>query len=672
MSQIGSAPCTTAIASFSSAGPLIWNGVDIQKPDISAPGVAICAAKLPGSFSGFGTCYDSQHVAISGTSMATAETAGAVAIALQAHPTYTPAQIKTLLKTTSTSLGLSYNVQGSGEINVSSSTGATTTLVISSSTWSIATTPTSRYSTSTQLFSVSPLDSHAGSTTLTISFNTLIPGITASTTKTLITISSSTAATFTATIVADNNVAVAGIYTSSIILSQAGIPKGIIPLSFTVTPTLSVVSTSTIDYGVDSYATSTWTSATSTIVISNLRSDIPQTISITSPHFSVNTIQLNASSSLTIASSSNESLSTTLTAHNQDLPAQIFDSVMYVTNSLNSLSLSAAFTNPATVIAPTVVASTTTAVTQTSATLSAVLTVDGGASSTLRGFYWGTALPYSATTSVAGVFGTSTFSTDLSTLSCGTTYHWSAYATNYAHTGTSTDQTFTTTACPIVSSGGGGGGSSSSGGGGGGGVSAVPIVVPPAYTASSTPVCPTGYACINAVPHTPIFTRNLTIGSTGDDVTALQTLLASLGLLSTSPTGYFGPKTAKAVADYQTLHKLPAVGSVGPLTKTFLNSAAAQQAPTTFIQNTIPSIPTPVHTTDLILGMTSADVLSLQLYLNTHGSVIASSGAGSPGNETTYFGSRTQLALIHFQSTHVLPSTGTLSSSTRDYIQSHP
>lgn len=78
-SQIGSnSACDNGpIASFSSRGPLVWNGVDIQKPDIAAPGVLICAARWDNAFAGQPTCFDDQHIRISGTSMATPHIAGA-------------------------------------------------------------------------------------------------------------------------------------------------------------------------------------------------------------------------------------------------------------------------------------------------------------------------------------------------------------------------------------------------------------------------------------------------------------------------------------------------------------------------------------------------------------------------------------------------------------------
>lgn len=64
------------------------------------------------------------------------------------------------------------------------------------------------------------------------------------------------------------------------------------------------------------------------------------------------------------------------------------------------------------------------------------------------------------------------------------------------------------------------------------------------------------------------FTRSLTVGSTGADVTALQTWLNSKGYLAVAPTGYFGNLTKAAVAAFQTANGItPAVGYFGPISQ---------------------------------------------------------------------------------------------------------
>ncbi|MCX6702145.1 MAG: peptidoglycan-binding protein [Candidatus Zambryskibacteria bacterium] len=68
------------------------------------------------------------------------------------------------------------------------------------------------------------------------------------------------------------------------------------------------------------------------------------------------------------------------------------------------------------------------------------------------------------------------------------------------------------------------------------------------------------------------FTKPLTIGSTGTEVSELQKKLTSLGLYSGPITGTFGPLTQTAVKKLQLGHNLEQIGSVGPATRTALNS----------------------------------------------------------------------------------------------------
>lgn len=74
-----------------------------------------------------------------------------------------------------------------------------------------------------------------------------------------------------------------------------------------------------------------------------------------------------------------------------------------------------------------------------------------------------------------------------------------------------------------------------------------------------------------------MFNKNLTVGSRGADVTALQT---ALGV--TPATGYFGSITKAAVKAYQTSNNIsPVSGFVGPLTRASLNSGTTVTTPTT-------------------------------------------------------------------------------------------
>ena len=73
-------------------------------------------------------------------------------------------------------------------------------------------------------------------------------------------------------------------------------------------------------------------------------------------------------------------------------------------------------------------------------------------------------------------------------------------------------------------------------------------------------------------------------------------------------------------------------------------------------------------TRNLEKGMTGEDVRELQKYLNSQGFLIDTTGVGSPGQESTYFGSLTQKALIKFQKYNDLPATGYFGPLTRALI----
>jgi len=61
--------------------------------------------------------------------------------------------------------------------------------------------------------------------------------------------------------------------------------------------------------------------------------------------------------------------------------------------------------------------------------------------------------------------------------------------------------------------------------------------------------------------------RNLSQGSSGSDVVALQEFLRDRGYFSANATGYYGPLTASAVARWQSSEGIQGIGVVGPITR---------------------------------------------------------------------------------------------------------
>ncbi len=84
---------------------------------------------------------------------------------------------------------------------------------------------------------------------------------------------------------------------------------------------------------------------------------------------------------------------------------------------------------------------------------------------------------------------------------------------------------------------------------------------------------------------------------------------------------------------------------------------------------TAPRIPASTATPSFVqnrqVGDISEDIRALQVFLNTNGYTVSTTGAGSLGKETTTFGAKTKQALIKFQKDHNLPQTGYFGPLTR-------
>ena len=109
-------PDAHRVAPFSSTGLAFDDSV---KPDLLAPGVAVTTS-APGG----------RYLAQSGTSVAAAQVAGAAALVLQAHPTWSPALVRGALVGTATRVGGSdggpapVEAQGGGAVNVAEASTA--------------------------------------------------------------------------------------------------------------------------------------------------------------------------------------------------------------------------------------------------------------------------------------------------------------------------------------------------------------------------------------------------------------------------------------------------------------------------------------------------------------------------------------------------------------------
>jgi subtilisin family serine protease len=111
---VGAVDANDQLADFSSRGPRVGDyGI---KPEISAPGVSIVAARASGTT--MGSPLNDRYTAASGTSMATPHVAAAAAIMAQQHPDWTHDQLKTALIGSSASTGGTVFEYGAGRLDI--------------------------------------------------------------------------------------------------------------------------------------------------------------------------------------------------------------------------------------------------------------------------------------------------------------------------------------------------------------------------------------------------------------------------------------------------------------------------------------------------------------------------------------------------------------------------
>jgi peptidoglycan hydrolase-like protein with peptidoglycan-binding domain len=153
------------------------------------------------------------------------------------------------------------------------------------------------------------------------------------------------------------------------------------------------------------------------------------------------------------------------------------------------------------------------------------------------------------------------------------------------------------------------------------------------------------------------FLNNLNIGSTGADVTALQTILNQKGFFQGPISGYFGALTAAAVKKFQTANGVSPLGNVGPATRAALNDLQNSSASSTSAGTAGTTSTKYTFTSSLSVGSTGADVTALQNRLTSEGVY--------SGPITGTFGPLTRAAVEKYQTAHGISPIGQVGPATR-------
>ncbi|MGY0234441.1 S8 family peptidase [Longispora urticae] len=118
---VGSVGPTDQLSYFSNRGPRLADAA--VKPDLTAPGEGIVAARAAGT--SMGSPVSALRTAASGTSMAAPHVTGSAALLAQAHPGWTAEQLKAALTSSAVPNGLDVYGQGAGRLDVGRAVTAT-------------------------------------------------------------------------------------------------------------------------------------------------------------------------------------------------------------------------------------------------------------------------------------------------------------------------------------------------------------------------------------------------------------------------------------------------------------------------------------------------------------------------------------------------------------------
>ncbi len=173
---------------------------------------------------------------------------------------------------------------------------------------------------------------------------------------------------------------------------------------------------------------------------------------------------------------------------------------------------------------------------------------------------------------------------------------------------------------------------------------------------------------------TPLFaeaytlTRQLEVGSTGTDVSALQTFLALDSSLYPEGlvTGYFGALTQGAVRRFQTRNNISAVGRIGPATLPVINaqmnsgSTVGSDRTTPFIYSVIVS----TSNTEATINWTTSKNTAAIIYYSTSSIALTEGDV----NGSVHVSGTSFLVHSDLRTTHQASLTNLQPSTTYNYV----
>jgi hypothetical protein len=148
------------------------------------------------------------------------------------------------------------------------------------------------------------------------------------------------------------------------------------------------------------------------------------------------------------------------------------------------------------------------------------------------------------------------------------------------------------------------------------------------------------------------------VDTTANTVTCTTTHFSDFAIFgdaASSSSNSSSDRSSRSGSIKQRVETLSRIGNVAAAVALASEWPSVFATPSPVATNTEPLVSKTVlagFATTLRPGETHADVKRMQQFLNANGFTVATRGPGAPGEETEYFGTRTQLALARFQEAH--------------------